>query len=137
MSLIKLLLLAGVGVFGLLAHRGARTAGHRVLWRAAGLAAVAAAVLSVVFPDSLTSFAKLLGVGRGADLVLYFSVIGFLLTVVVVFRRLAELEGRCAALARAFAILEADVKQAGVTQSSHVSAAGGSQATFSGEGEQR
>lgn len=107
MSLIKLLLLAGVGAFGLLAYRGARTAGHRVLWRAGGLGAVAAAVLSVAFPDSLTAFARLLGVGRGADLVLYSSVIVFLLVAVAVFRRINELEARCVALARALAIHEA------------------------------
>ncbi|HEX3222079.1 MAG TPA: DUF2304 domain-containing protein [Nocardioides sp.] len=105
--LIKLLLLAGIALVGYYAVRGSRRAIHRVVWRGFVMVGLAAAVVSVLFPDILTWLAEKVGVGRGTDLLLYVTVIAFMLVSVVLFRRIAELERRYVTLARAFAIREA------------------------------
>ena len=63
--------------------------------------------MSVIFPDVLTWVANQLGVGRGADLLLYLLMVAFMLVSVVLFRRLADLERKYVMLARALAIREA------------------------------
>lgn len=105
--LIKILLLAALAVVGYYAVRGSRRALHRVVWRGLVLAALAAGAVSVVFPGVLNWLANKLGVGRGADLVLYGVTVAFMLVSVVLFRRLADLERRYVALARAFALQDA------------------------------
>jgi hypothetical protein len=106
--LIKVLLLACIGAFGVLAMRGSHTATRRALWRLSGVAVLSAGAASVVFPDRLTWFAHQVGIGRGADLLLYVLAVTFLVVVAVLFRRIAELEQRCTLLARSIAIVEAD-----------------------------
>lgn len=107
MTVIKILLLVAIVAFALLALRGSRRAIHKVLWRAYVLVVVVAAVLSILFPDSLTKAAELVGVGRGADLLLYVLVVTFMLVSVVLFRRIAELERRYTQLARSVAVSSA------------------------------
>lgn len=107
LPLIKILLLAAIFVIALLAFRGSRRALHKVLWRGYVVLVLIAAGLSVLFPDVLTDVAERLGVGRGADLLLYVMVVTFMLVSVVLFRRLAELERRYTELARAIAIRDA------------------------------
>lgn len=107
LPLIKILLLAAILVFGLLALRGSRKAIHKVIWRAYVVLVALAAGLSVIFPDALTRVARLVGVGRGADLLLYVLVVTFMLVVVVLFRRMGELERKYVELARVLAIREA------------------------------
>lgn len=106
-TLIKLLLLAAILVVGLLAFRGSQKPIHKVIWRAYVVLVLIAAALAVVFPNSLTRIANEIGVGRGADLLLYVLVVTFMLVSVVLFRRLAALERRYTELARMLAIHEA------------------------------
>jgi hypothetical protein len=111
--LIKLILLAGIALFGMLAMQGAPTAGRRAFWRLTGLAVLALGAVSVVFPNTLTRLAKLVGVGRGADLLVYALAVSFLIVVAIPFRRIAELEERCVTLARCVAILEVQRDESG------------------------
>lgn len=104
MTLIKLLLLAAIVAIGLLAFRGSRRALHKVLWRVYFVVVVISAGVSILWPNLLTQLAEFLGVGRGADLVLYVMVVTFMLVSVVLFRRVAELERRYTTLARSMAI---------------------------------
>jgi hypothetical protein len=105
--LIKLVLLAAIAVVGLFALRGSTRAMHRVLWRGYVVAILVAAGLGVLFPGALTWIAHKLGVGRGADLLLYVLVVTFMLVSVILFRRLAALERKYVVLSRALAIQEA------------------------------
>ena len=107
--LIKLLLLAAIALVAYHAVRGSRHALNRVVWRGFVVAGLVAATVSVVFPDALTWVAQLVGVGRGADLLLYALVVTFMLLSVVLFRRLADLERKYVVLARAIAIRQATV----------------------------
>ena len=122
---IKLLLLAAIAVIGLFAMRGSTRALHRVVWRGYVVLALVAAAASVLFPGILTWVAQRVGVGRGADLLLYVLAVSFMLVSVILFRRLAELERRYIMLARAIAI-----QDAGTGGPSHrVAALSGDQAT--------
>lgn len=105
--LIKFLLLAAIVVFGILAFRGSRRASYKLMWRGYGVVVVIVAGVSVLFPDSLTWVANLVGVRRGADLVLYVLVVTFMFVSVTLFRRVSELERRYVALTRSVAIQEA------------------------------
>lgn len=105
--LIKLLLLAAVLVFGYLAFRGSRKASYRLLWRAYGVLVVLAAGFSILMPDSLTELANVVGVRRGADLVLYVFVVTFMFVAVTLFRKVGELERRYVELVRTIAVNEA------------------------------
>jgi hypothetical protein len=118
--IIKLLLLAAIAVVGLFALRGSTRAIHRVVWRGFVVGGLLAAALSVLFPGGLSWLAHKVGVGRGADLVLYILVITFMLVSVILFRRVADLERRYVVLARQLAIRQAqepDVRGPSKTES--------------------
>lgn len=104
LPLIKILLLVAICGVGLVAFRGGRRASYRLLWRLYGVVVVAAAAVTVLYPDSLTRVARVVGVGRGADLLLYLLVVTFMLSSVVLFRRVGDLERRYTELARTIAL---------------------------------
>jgi hypothetical protein len=64
---------------------------------------------AVVRPNDLTRVAHLVGVGRGADLVLYALVVAFTFSVVNFYLRQRELKQRLTQLARAVALREAEL----------------------------
>ncbi len=110
MILIQIILIALlVGVFArLMSGRGSsRTNAYK---KVALVLFVVAAIVAVLFPSLLTILAHALGVGRGADLLLYG------LTVVVIFQLLngyikdKEQQQRFVRLARKVAIIEATEK---------------------------
>jgi hypothetical protein len=105
--LIKLLLLAAIALIGYYSVRGGRRALHRVVWRGFVVSGLVAAMVSVIDPGVLTWVANRLGVGRGADLLLYGLTVAFMLVSVVLFRRLADLERRYITLARTLALQDA------------------------------
>lgn len=64
------------------------------------------AVVSILLPDVWTSVAQDVGVGRGADLVLYSLVVAFLSFTVTTYLRFRDLETRYTRLARRMALDE-------------------------------
>jgi len=89
----------------LLRSRGARPQAVRRL----GLMLFAAlAVWSILFPSVWDHFARLVGVGRGTDMVLYALVIAFLSFTLTTYLRFRDLETRYTTLARRLALDEAD-----------------------------
>jgi hypothetical protein len=88
----------------LLRGRGARTQAVRRL----GLMLFAAlAVWSILFPSVWNRFAKLVGVGRGTDMVLYALVVAFLSFTLTTYVRFREFETRYTKMARRLALDEA------------------------------
>ena len=69
---------------------------------------VAAAVLFILFPDWTNVLAKKLGVGRGADLVLYIGIVLFYFVVLKLYARMRKLEQQITDLIRKQAIDEAE-----------------------------
>ncbi|MHB8273162.1 MAG: DUF2304 family protein [Dermatophilaceae bacterium] len=88
----------------LLRGRGARTQAVRRL----GLMLFAAlAVWSILFPTVWNQIARLVGVGRGTDMVLYALVVAFLSFTLTTYLRFREFEARYTKLARRVALDEA------------------------------
>ena len=108
--LIQLLLIivVVVVVLRLLRDRGARTQAVRRL----GLMLFAAfAVWSILDPTVWNRIARLVGVGRGTDMVLYALVVAFLSFTLTTYVRFRELETRYTRLARRLALDEAGPAQ--------------------------
>lgn len=104
--LIQLLLIAGTLVIAwrLLASYGQRA---QALRRIGLLLLAAFAVWSILDPQVWQNLAAKLGIGRGADLILYALVVAFFGFVVTTFRRFRDLETRYTRLARRIALDEA------------------------------
>lgn len=93
--LIGLLFLRSLIMFGRGRHSFAAFLGA-VIWLAAGA--------SVLRPDLTITVAKMMGIGRGADLILYMFVVAFLLASFYVYNRMAQLEGVLTSIVRQMAI---------------------------------
>ena len=104
--LIQLVLIAVVLLTAvrLLRARGARPQAVRRL----GLIFFAAfAVWSILFPSVWNQIARIVGVGRGTDMVLYALVVAFLSFTLTTYLRFRDLENRYTTLARRLALDEA------------------------------
>ncbi len=106
--LIKILLLLAAGVlllgFVRWQHGVRLQAGKRLGF----FAFLALNVWAVLRPDDLTVVAQQLGVGRGADLVLYGLFVAFVFVVLHFYLRFRDLGERFTELARAVALREAE-----------------------------
>ena len=92
----------------LLRGRGARTQAVRRL----GLMLFAAlAVWSILFPSVWNRIAKVVGVGRGTDMVLYALVVAFLSFTLTTYLRFRDFEARYTKLARRLALDESGPPQ--------------------------
>lgn len=109
---IQVILLVGVGVVAALLTRTTANARHQAIRRILLVGFVAVAAVSVVFPDWLTWLARRVGVGRGADLLLYALVIAFLSFIATSYRRLGELERRITVLTRELALTRSRLEAA-------------------------
>jgi hypothetical protein len=107
MTLFQFLLIIGVLIAALVVVRFLPGDRSLALKRIFALLFAAAAVLAILFPTALTSIANFFGIGRGADLLLYVSIIGGLLFIVALVRSKARSDARVTQLARAVALLEA------------------------------
>lgn len=94
----------GVAAFLMLRGGGAR---HQAVRRILLVIFILAAASSVFFPQAWTWAANLLGIGRGADLLLYITVLTFLGFVASTYRRFRRLEKDITELARKVALIGA------------------------------
>ena len=108
--LIQLLLIVVVVLTAvrLFRDRGARTQAVRRI----GLMLFAAlAVWSILFPSVWNQIARMVGVGRGTDMVLYALVVAFLSFTLTTYVRFRDFEARYTKLARRLALDEAGPPQ--------------------------
>lgn len=105
--LIQIILLAAIAIITVLLTRSTAGARHQAVRRLLLAGFVVLAVLSVLFPSWLTVLARFLGVGRGADLLLYALVIAFLSSLATTYRTTSLLNRRITVLARKVALAEA------------------------------
>lgn len=80
---------------------------HLAIRRMLLFLALLAGVVVVMVPEWLTALARLLGIGRGTDLLLYGSILVFLLYVVTDYKRSMRQERLMTALARELALSRA------------------------------
>ena len=107
----QLVLLAVVGLMAVyfLKTRGkARTKAYKKL---ALIAFLAVSVVTITFPDLLTRIANLLGIGRGADLLLYGLALTVLFMMLNTYLKDRESRQTINTLARRLAILEANQRR--------------------------
>ena len=107
---IKVILLAAFGLVAVIGLRAPRGARHLALRRVALIVFVLFAVASVLFPDVWNALAKLVGVGRGTDLLLYVLIIVFLGFMATSYMRFRGLEFQITQLARRIALDEVGLR---------------------------
>ena len=101
-----ILIVSTVGILLLLLRQ--RAAARTRAWKKLIMVILAvAAVISILNPELTTKVANLVGVGRGADLILYLLVAVFLYVTVGFYLRFRDLERQLTVLARRLAIDEA------------------------------
>ena len=102
--IIKILLIIAVVALGALVLRerfpGQRQAARRLI----SLLVAVAAIIAILWPDSTTQLAHLVGVGRGTDLLFYLSVVAWLFSMVAMSQQIFHLENRITDLTRALAL---------------------------------
>lgn len=101
-QIILVALLAGLGIAVWL-NRGNSKLLNRLIVGALALFGI----FMVLAPDTTTVIAEAVGVGRGADLLLYLAVIGFAFVTVLLYARLRQLEMALTRVVRAQAIQNA------------------------------
>ena len=108
----QILAVVAVIVIAFLALRsgGAR---HQAIRRILLVLFVIGAGVAVFFPDLLTRVARLVGIGRGADLLLYIVVVAFLAFAATTYRQFRRLEDDITELSRRVALLGAEKPPAG------------------------
>lgn len=105
--IIKLLLALGIALIALSFLRN-RNAMRFQAGKKLALAAFALLCLvSVADPEITNRLAELVGVGRGADLLLYLTVLGFLFVALNTYLKFKDYDARLTRLARSVAIEEA------------------------------
>ncbi len=105
--LIKAILLGGIVVVTAMLTRSTAGARHQAVRRLLLIAFVMLAVVAVLFPPFLTQMAQSVGVGRGADLLLYGLTVTFLGYVAASYSRLRQMEQQVTTLARELALRDA------------------------------
>ncbi|QAY68926.1 DUF2304 domain-containing protein [Xylanimonas protaetiae] len=106
--LIQFFLAAAIVAVVVLLGRTTRNVRHLAMRRLFLLAFAVASVLAIAFPEALSRIAQAVGVGRGADLLLYCLVIAFIGTLAMHARRSNELGRMITLTTRRLAILEAE-----------------------------
>lgn len=104
---IQLALIVAVAVVAVALTRSQTDARHLAIRRIFMTLFAGLAIYFIIVPSAATRAARLVGVGRGADLLIYGLVIAFLVFVATSFKRAAALEARITTLARAVAIAQA------------------------------
>ncbi|MEO8551837.1 MAG: DUF2304 domain-containing protein [Kofleriaceae bacterium] len=70
---------------------------------------IGAAAVAIVFPNVTQDAADLVGVGRGADLVLYISIVAVMFVLLHYYTKFVELQRQLTEVTRELAILRAEV----------------------------
>jgi hypothetical protein len=68
-------------------------------------------ILAVIHPDFTNQIAHFLGVGRGADLLLYGLTVSFIFVTIIIYIKFKAMEDKITSLARKIAILESKEKE--------------------------
>jgi small membrane protein len=109
--IIKLLLVVGLVVVALSFLRNRNTMRFQAGKKIALAGFTLLCVVSVANPDITNWLAERVGVGRGADLLLYLTVIGFLFVALNTYLKFKDYQARLTSLARTVAIEEARRRQ--------------------------
>lgn len=111
MRLFQLLALPFMGVMLIVSVRSLFKVPSRPLPALSWIVLWLTGMLGVMYPDSTTQFAKLLGIRRGADLLTYSAVLGSIVAFYVMSLRLKQMTREITLLTREVALLDAERKK--------------------------
>lgn len=106
--IVQIVLVLVVFFFSSMLIRGGSNAKHMAVRRIMVLLFAVAAVLSIFFPAILSQMARLVGVGRGTDLMLYAFIVSFLVYMSTTHQRFRQTETTLTKLSRRIALDEAE-----------------------------
>jgi hypothetical protein len=109
---IQILLVVGLVLTAAYLVRSTPSASHQAIRRILVILAVVVGVVAVIWPGLLSTIAHALGVGRGADLLLYGLVVVVLIESVSNYKRSVTQARTTSALARELALTEARLEDA-------------------------
>ena len=95
--LIKILLVAAFVAILVYFLRSGRSVQASAWKRILLVVFIIAAIAAVIYPDELTVIANMLGVGRGADLLLYATVAALVFSLLVIYSKFKDAEVKIAA----------------------------------------
>jgi small membrane protein len=106
--IIRILLLLGLGAIGFFIFlRRNRLPIHIMTV----FLLIAAGAVAVIFPDITQDAADVVGVGRGADLVMYIAIVAVMFVLLHYYTKFVELQRQVTELTRELAILRAEVER--------------------------
>jgi hypothetical protein len=111
MKLIQVLLIVGFFPTLWLALSLRRLRSGRLFLRIGLVTLIVCYFLSLMLPQQLNDIALLLGIGRGADLILYGLAVAFIIFVFAVLSKVNQLEKRITILVREVAIMNFQVEE--------------------------
>ena len=114
---IKMLLVAAFVAMVAYFVRSARSVRASAAMRILFALFVLTAFAAILYPNELTVIANALGVGRGADLLVYATVAGLVFSLLIIYKKFKDAEEKIAELARHVALLES--AQPGDTERGH------------------
>jgi small membrane protein len=104
--IVQVALVLAVIIVSLALMRGGANARHLAIRRIMLVLFAFLAALSIFFPELLTRVARLLGIGRGTDLVLYGLIVSFLVFMATTYQRFRHMESTLTKLSRRIALDE-------------------------------
>lgn len=105
--IIKVLLLVGVTVATVLLTRSSAGASHQAIRRVLLVLFAVGTAFVIISPSLLSHLARILGVGRGTDLLLYALAVAFLCFLATYYGRMRALNRQITALTRELALAQA------------------------------
>lgn len=111
MTIFQLLLIVVIAIAAIAALRVLKGDRSIAIKRLIAILLAIAALFAIVFPEILTWFANLIGIGRGTDLLLYLFVIVAILFAIGAVRARARQDAKVTELARAVALMEARLSE--------------------------
>jgi hypothetical protein len=109
MILIQAILILGIFYMVLRFISNPSSTQMRAWKKIIGIIFTALAVVVVLFPETANDIAHFVGVGRGADLLLYLLTLGFISVCINLYLKSKIEEQKMAKLARKVALLEAEI----------------------------
>jgi small membrane protein len=104
--IVQVALVLAVVIVSLALMRGGSNARHLAIRRIMLVLFACVAALSIFFPELLTRVARMLGIGRGTDLVLYGLIVSFLVFMATTYQRFRHMESTLTKLSRRIALDE-------------------------------
>lgn len=104
--LVQIALVLAVVLVSVALMRGGSNDRHLAIRRIMLILFAFVAAFSVFFPVALTHVARVLGIGRGTDLVLYALIVSFLVFMATTYQRFRNMENTLTVLSRRIALDE-------------------------------